>query len=460
MALMSLLYYVPIATLISGIVIALILHIPLAIALAVTILVTFFVAKGFGYSLDQQMIFGLQGIKQTKPVLYILSLVGVLIPLLMMSGTIPGMIYYGLEVVNVTYILVIGFILTSVVSYLLGTSVGTLSTIGLSLIGIAHASQIPLGMMAGALISGAMVGERFSPVSSSRLLAISSIEGDESRIHTLARKTGWIAFGMTTLVFLLLDIVRSNGAESKIIEDYQHLLITHFPITFLSMVPLVAIISAFLFRLKAIPSLFIGISASFVLLVLQRPIGIHDFVTSMFLGFDLQSGTALDELVHGGGMIPILQVLLLISLAGFLNGILQNANLLKPIVDKVMGRTDKVSALVIKSVVLSLLVIIISCNQTIPLLVLGNTLYNRFANFPNGKDLLGRTLLDATLVMPVLVPWNGLAMVMSVTLGVKTMDALPFLLFPLLLPIVTIFFSYIDLPHKKGQIMSPNGKVS
>lgn len=326
---MSLLYYVPIVTLILGILFSLLLDFPIPAILAVTILVTLFVGKRLGYPLHSQIRAGLQGIKQTKSVLYILALVGILIPLLMMSGTIPGIIYYGLGVVNISYLLVIGFLLTSLVSYLLGTSVGTLSTIGLSIIGIAHASQISLSMVAGALISGAMVGERFSPVSSSRLLAISSIEGDAERISSISRKTGLLAFGVTGVLFLGLDMFRTNGAGTDIIENYQHLLQTYFPISLLSLTPLAAIIGSFLFRIKAIPSLLIGILVSFVLLILQRPIGIQEFVSSMFLGFDLKSGTVLDELVHGGGMIPILTVLLLIALAGFLNGILQNCESFK-----------------------------------------------------------------------------------------------------------------------------------
>jgi NhaC family Na+:H+ antiporter len=167
--------YLPILSLFAGIVITLLLDYPLAFGILGAILVTLFTVKSLGYSYRQQFRFGWEGIKQTKPVLIILFLVGLLIPLLMMGGTIPAIIYYGLKIVDTDYLLIISFVLTSAVSWLLGTSVGTLSTVGLSLIGIAHAAEVPLGMIAGALISGAMVGERFSPVSSSRLLVFSSI---------------------------------------------------------------------------------------------------------------------------------------------------------------------------------------------------------------------------------------------------------------------------------------------
>jgi NhaC family Na+:H+ antiporter len=155
-------------------------------------------------------------------------------------------------------------------------------------------------------------------------------------------------------------------------------------------------------------------------------------------------------------MLSILSVLVVITLAGFLNGILNKANLLAPLVEKMMGDTQNTVILAGKAVLLSLLVIMISCNQTIPILVMGSTLLPRFSRMEKGSVFLGRTMLDATLVMPVLIPWNGLAMVMSVTLGIPTLDILPYLFFSFVLPVLTIATARTFqapgslLPHKKA----------
>jgi NhaC family Na+:H+ antiporter len=434
---MTFLKILPIASLIAGIALSLLTGFPLALGIVFAILVTLVSVQRLGYSYRQQLRFGWEGVKQTKPVLMILFLVGLLIPLLMMGGTIPAIIYYGLSVVNVDYLLVLSFLLTSAVSCLLGTSVGTLSTIGLSLLGIARAAGVPLGMEAGALISGAMVGERFSPISSSRLLLIGSV-GMEERADLREHTPALVAVGTTALLYFLLDLGREKAAASETIAMYQELLQRHFAVHLLLLVPLLVLIGSFAFRVKAVPALIGGIAASAVLVFVTRPPDLGGFFRSILNGFDLHSQTKLDQLVHGGGMKAILAVLLLISLAGFMNGILNKANLLTPIVDRLMGNTQNLRVLAGKAVALSLLVVIISCNQTIPILVLGSTLLARFAKLPEGKQLLGRTMLDSTLVMPVLIPWNGLAMVMSVTLGVPTMEALPYMFFSLLLPIFTI----------------------
>ncbi|WP_139492688.1 Na+/H+ antiporter NhaC family protein [Brevibacillus dissolubilis] len=437
---MTLRGYVPITALMVGIAVCLLMGWQISIGLAFALIVTLITVSTMGIRVREQIEFGWQGVRQTKPVLLILFLVGLLIPLLMMGGTIPAIIYYGLSVVHVDYLMVIGFLLTSAVSYLLGTSVGTLSTIGLALMGIAHAAQVPLGMMAGALISGAMVGERFSPISSARLLVLSSLDGDE-RITRFSYPTGLVALGMCILMFFGLDLWMENATAGETIATNQQLLSQYFSISWIQLIPLMVLIGSFALRIKAIHALGLGVGMAGVMFFLTHQMEWGDFVHSMLYGYDLGSGTKLDELVHGGGMMSILKVLLLISLAGFMNGILDKANLLKPIVDRLLGQTKSNTSLVIKAVFLSLFVVIISCNQTIPILVIAATLRTRFEEWTGGQELLGRTMLDATLMMPVLVPWNGLAMVMSVTLGVPTLEILPYVWYPLLLPCLTVLFT-------------------
>jgi Na+:H+ antiporter, NhaC family len=434
---MNVLTVLPVLSLIAGIALSLSFGFPLFLGMVFAILVTLVSVNRLGYSWRELFAFGWDGVKQTKPVLLILFLVGLLIPLLMMGGTIPAIIYYGLSVVDVRCLLVLSFLLTAATSFLLGTSVGTLSTIGLSLMGIAHTAGVPGGIVGGALISGAMVGERFSPISSSRLLVLSSVsmtEEEERRTNRPALFT----VGACALLFLLIDLLRSQTGEAGTIGYYQELLRRFFSVGWLPLVPLIVLIGSFALRVRAIPALLFGIAAAAALVLATSPLDTGTIVRSVLSGYELHSGTPLDQLVHGGGMASILNVLVLISLAGFLNGILNKANLLAPLVDRLMGETKRPAVFAGKAVLLSLLVVAISCNQTIPLLVLGSTLLERFSRLEAGKVLLGRTMLDSTLVMPVLIPWNGLAMVMAVTLGVSTVETLPYLFFPLLLPIVTI----------------------
>lgn len=441
----------PIFSLLAGIALCLWMEWPIAYGLAGAVLVTMPTVKGMGVSYRQQLSFGWQGWKQTKPVLSILFLVGLLIPLLMMAGTIPTIIMYGLSIVNPDYLLTIAFLLTALVSYLLGTSVGTLSTIGLSLMGMAHAVHMPLGLMAGALISGAMVGERFSPLSSSRLLVLHTIEADE---HTprFARATGWIGTSLTGLLFVGFDLANQAGSSGVNTSFYEELFARHFVISPWQLIPIAVLLGSFALRVRAIPALLYGMISAMLLVLVQGVTDIKAFLSTLLYGLRLDTGTVLDEMVHGGGVLAILYVLLLISLAGFLNGILNKANVLNPVVEKLMGKTDTPFALVAKTTALSLLVVAISGNQTIPILVLGSTLAARYAAFDRkqGKSLLGRTMLDTTLVMPVLIPWNGLAMVMSVTLGVSTAETLPYVWIAYVLPLTTLMASRFFQPDYRA----------
>ena len=430
----------PVLSLIAGIIISLLAGIPLALGIVFAILVTLVSVNKLGYGWKQQFSYGWAGVQQTKPVLMILLLVGLLIPLLMMGGTIPAIIYYGLSLVNVDYLVAISFLLTAAVSFLLGTSVGTLSTVGLSLMGIAHAAGISPGMVGGALISGAMVGERFSPISSSRLLILAQVGMTEEQERSSRKPALWTVV-LCAILFLALDLIRREAESVDTIAMYQELLLAHFPVGLLPMLPIIVLIASFAFRVKAVKALLAGIATAAVLVLLNGSIGVWRFLSTVWNGYELQSGTRLDELVHGGGLVSIAAVLLLIVLAGFLTGILQKANLLTPLVERLLGETRSSVMLVAKSVAISLLVVIVSCNQTIPILVMGSTLNRRFSRIARGKELLGRTMLDSTLMMPVLIPWNGLAMVIAVSLGVSTLESLPFVFYALLLPIITIFSS-------------------
>jgi len=267
-----------------------------------------------------------------------------------------------------------------------------------------------------------------------------------------------IAVVICAVLFLLFDLLRGQSGLSDTIPMYQDLLSTYFSISWWIMLPLITLLASFALRVKAVTALLYGIIVSAVLVLLGGQIDIMTFAKSMLNGYALHSGTPLDELLHGGGFASMFNVLLLIILAGFLNGILNKANLLTPIVDKMMGDTKSPTMLVIKSAVLSLLVVIISCNQTIPILVLGTTLLGRFSQREGGRELLGKTMMDSTLVMPVLIPWNGLAMMMAVTLGVSTIDSLPFLFFSILLPIVTILSTRWKSPE--GGVIATNKNVS
>ncbi|HZG14784.1 MAG TPA: Na+/H+ antiporter NhaC family protein [Candidatus Bathyarchaeia archaeon] len=439
----------PITSLLVGIAATYATGLPLSLGVAFAILVTLVTVRRMGYSYKQQFQYGWAGVQQTKPVLSILFLIGLLIPLLMVGGTIPALIYYGLKVVNVDYLLILSFLLASAISSILGTSMGTLSTIGLPLIGIAYTSGVPVGMVAGALISGAMVGERFSPISSSRLLTMNTVELSSEKAASRMNIAAMAAVVFTVCLFLMMDVMRGNAAATDMIATYQRLLREQFDVSPLMLFPIAILLLLFLFRMKAVTALLGGIAVSAASALWQPSVDLHTLLFVILDGFELHSGTVLDEMIHGKGIDAVLQILVLIIFAGFLNGILNKANLVEPIITRWMGESGSRAALVGKTVLLSLVVVMIGCNQTIPILLVGATLLERYREQPNGSWLLGRTLLDSALLMPVLIPWNGLAMVMAVTLGVSTVESLPYLIFPILLPVLTILLTRHFVPEQK-----------
>ena len=146
------------------------IHLPIIFQLALTITLALY----WGYEWDniEEMLFS--GFNKIAPVLLILLIIGMLIGLWISIGTVPSMIYYGLQVLEPSYFLLLAFIMCGGVSLAIGTAIGTVSTIGLALISIANGMGLPLPMVAGAIISGAYIGDRMSPVSSISILTAHS----------------------------------------------------------------------------------------------------------------------------------------------------------------------------------------------------------------------------------------------------------------------------------------------
>jgi NhaC family Na+:H+ antiporter len=200
---------VMIITSVLGLGTAYLLHIPLAVGFVVGLGVLVIITLRQGVSLRILARSMISGILHTKEVMYILLLVGLLIPAWTASGTIPYLIDTGLGLLNPAYFVSFSFVFAAGISMMLGTSTGTLSAAGIPLIGMAALLNIPLPLVAGALVSGAFVGDRTSPFSSANQLIASSTGMTVKGQFQYLLPTTLLAFG-TALVFFVAQDVRGN----------------------------------------------------------------------------------------------------------------------------------------------------------------------------------------------------------------------------------------------------------
>ncbi|WP_246938631.1 Na+/H+ antiporter NhaC family protein [Bacillus pinisoli] len=374
-----------------------------------------------GNHLKVILTFCFQGFLKTKEVMYILLLVGLLLPSWQTAGTIDGMVQLILLFIHPEFFFISAFLIALVVSMVLGTSVGTLSSIGIPLIGASVTLGLPLEITAGALVSGAFVGDRTSPFSSANQLLSNTIEVDRKGFQKELWKTGSVGITITFLFFLLIDYIVKPSKTSMINSGWinENLIV---------MLPIILLLFMAVLRVK-IKTCFLGsiIAALAIILFHQQPIDIFLF----------WEGTE----ASGGGLQKMLPLVAFIGLAGAYNGIVESLQIFQSILTKWQNPSEALYTQTWKTMLASLCISLLACNQTLPIILTGRTFLTNWSQSNHQKDF-ARVMADSSMLFAGMIPWSVLAIMCSTVLGVPLKDYLLYAIFLWSLPIVTFIFSY------------------
>jgi len=430
----------------------LIWEVPIQIALffEIIIIVCLSFIWGYRWKKIEKMMFS--SFRSIGNVIIILFLIGMMIGLWIAIGTVPTMIYYGLETINPEYFLVLSFISTSLVSMAIGTAVGTASTIGLALISIAETLGMSLPLAAGAIISGAYVGDRMSPVSSIANITAHSAEADILEMVKSMMKTTILPYIIAAIVYLIIGLnLGGIGENAGEFLELTSALDSYFMISFWMLLPPILIISMAFLKVPTIINLAININFSLILGIAITDRSWSGLLNIMFQGFDESSGiTFIDNILARGGLTSMLELISLIIFAVILGGLLEQLgvldSILKPIVHHITGKIK----LAVVTVFSSILSAILGCNQFLAVFLPARMLIPHYDRIKVKRKELARALGDSGLVFSPLIPWNVNALMMTAVLGVDTFYYAPYAFFILLMPLSNILITVIK--HKKELI--------
>lgn len=385
--------------------------------------------------------------------LMILLSVGMLSGSWMVSGVVPTLIYYGVQILSPRFFLVSACLICSLVSLLSGSSWTTIATIGVALLAIGHALGISEAWTAGAIISGAYFGDKMSPLSDTTILASSATRVDIF-VHIRYMMYTTVPAMTITLIIFFVDGLGHSGDEALNVSQYTHGLASTFRISLWTL--LVPIATGVLIA-RRVPSLLVlllsSLMAGIMALILQPHLltqiaGDASLGTAAALTRGLAityyGATAIDtgfaplnELVSTGGMTGMLNTIWLIicamcfGAAMLASGMIES--LTRLIINAVRSRLSLVSSTVGTGIFLNLT----TGDQFISIVLTADMfrgVYNRLGYEPR---LLSRTTEDAATVTSVLVPWNTCGMTQATVLGVSTLTYLPYCFFNLLCPLMT-----------------------
>jgi len=402
-----------------------------------------------------------RGIELAAGAMLILLAVGALIGTWMMSGTVPTLIDYGLQLMNPSWFYPTTCLVCALVALTIGSSWTVAGTLGVALIAVAQGLDLSPAITAGAVISGAYFGDKMSPLSDTTNLAPAAA-GSELFAHV--RHMVWTTAPSILLALIGFTIIgfSTQGASGSAagFGDLSAQLHSQFSLGLHLLIPLVVVLAMAMRWMPAYPTILIGALLGGVWAVLFQPEHVTrlaanaDLSTPMAMlkgavealvnGFKLESGNeALDELVSRGGMVGMLNTIWLILCAMSFGAVMEHTGLLERLIRSVLAAAKSTGSLITATLATAFGVNLACADQYLAIVLPGRIYRPEYARRGLDPVNLSRALEDAGTVTSPLVPWNTCGAFMAVTLGVSTMDYLPFALFNLINPFVAAIMAYV-----------------
>lgn len=417
------------------------------------------------YKFDEILDGIVKSISSALGAILILLMIGSLAGTWLISGVVPAMIYYGLDILNPTIFLLAACIVSAIVSIATGSSWSTSATIGIALMGIGQALGISPGVVAGAVISGAYFGDKMSPLSDTTNLAPAMAGTDLFTHIKYMAKTTVPSISITLVIFLIWGLSIEGKGDLGNVEVVQTAIDSKFNINlWLFLVP-AAVIFLIVKKMPALPALFIGtlMGALFALIFQQDLLAelagsgqitlesaYQSVFTAMFTDVSIVTGdTMVDDLLTSGGMQGMLDTVWLILCAMVFGGVMEHNGMLKCIAGHIIQLAHSTGSLVAATAGTCITFNLTASDQYIAIVVPGRMYRQEFRERGLAPENLSRTLEDSGTVTSVLIPWNTCGAYQSSVLGVATLSYLPFCFFNIISPFMTIFFAYANIKIKR-----------
>jgi len=403
-------------------------------------------------------------LKSTSGSLLILLMVGALSGSWLISGIIPSMIFYGIKILNPTVFLAASVVICALISVATGSSWTTSATVGIALIGVGNAMGVPVGMTAGAIISGAYFGDKMSPLSDTTNLAPVMAGGELFSHIRYMTYTTIPSIAITLIVFIVLSLgLEVNGAvetESLNAAIQERFFIS--PILF--MVPVLVV----LMIVKKTPPLIALLTGTLlggvVALVFQPNLvasipganslnfenGYKGILTAFTTNVSIStSNEALNDLFNSGGMAGMLGTIWLIVCAMVFGGVMEAIGALNRITQSLLSLAQSTFGLFASTVASCLAINLTASDQYLAIVVPGKMFSKAYKDRGLAPENLSRTLEDSGTVTSALIPWNTCGAYHSSVLGVPVFEYFIFAVFNYVSPFVTLTFAALNIKIKQ-----------
>ena len=399
-------------------------------------------------------------IKSVTPALIILLWVGALAGTWMISGIIPSMVYYGLKILDPNIFLPACIIICSIISVATGSSWTTSATVGIALVGIGKALEIPVGMVGGAVIAGAYFGDKLSPLSDTTNLAAAVSKVDLFKHIKYLTYTTIPSISITLIVFIILGINQSSSG----VTDNSFLINTienTFNISLILFIVPIIVLIMIVKKTPPIKALTIGTLLGAVIAILFQPQIINELSdssnSSIIASYKVLIDTItsdvsitteseiLNELFSTGGMIGMLNTIFLVMATMIFGGSMDAIGAIKSISKALLNLADNIFKLFASTVASCLALNLTASDQYLSIVVSGKMFEKAFEDKGLAPENLSRTLEDSATVTSALIPWNSCGAYHSSVLGVSVGEYFIYAIFNWISPFMTLIYAALRI---------------
>ena len=354
----------------------------------------------------------------------IMMFVGILIGAWMVSGTVPFMMYYGLKLLPAPIFLVASCLLCCVMSLMTGTSWGTMGTIGVALMGVAEGLDIPAAYAAGAIVVGAIFGDKLSPLSDTTIMApyvsgVDIIDHIKSMLYTTVP-----CLFISLIVYIVLGLQFQGDSIAN--ENYNQILNTlesNFNLNPILLLPPIVVLVLIFLRKPTIPVFGIGIVLAMLLAMIVQGRNITEVMSALTQGIQMDTGVPLvDSMINRGGLLSMMSSVALIIGAAVFSSVLKTTGafdtLLNSITKYAKGRKSVLSF----SYVLHLILASLTGVYLVTFSIVGPILGPLFDKYNLHRKNLSRMLEDTGTAFSPIIPWSNISIFILGTLGVSSFE--------------------------------------
>lgn len=397
--------------------------------------------EGFAYEMAQKCI---------APAAIILA-VGMMIASFMAAGTVPTILVAGLKLITPKFFLALTFIMCCIMSVIMGTSWGTLGTVGIAMMGVGAGLGVNPAITAGAVVSGAWFGDKMSPMSDSTIMCATITETYIMDHIKAMMQTTIPAAVVSVIIYLGIGIfISGDSYDASTVDSIMNGLKGMFHINLIPVIPIVIVIVMILMKKGTIVSMMSGTVVAILIAVIYQGYSVADMGTFLYSGFTCDTeNEILISLLNRGGMTSMLSLLAVFVGGLGLGGILDKTGMLEPIFHYITEKYKSPRGIMLMAWCATLLCILVIADNNFAFVMVATLFGSAFQKYNLKSQNLSRILEDVGTLGSALVPWNVGAQFAAGVLGVSTLAYMPYAFLNWMTPILSLAFIILQVKIKK-----------